>query len=120
MKIEVSIGEIIDKYTILCIKLEKVKDKNKIKFVKKEHEYLNNIIKNFNISEKFISDLLKINKTLWNIEDEIRKKEKKEEFNKEFIELARSVYKTNDIRAEIKLKINKLTGSEFCEIKELP
>lgn len=120
MEIEVSIGEIVDKATILEIKLEEIKDENKLEFIKKEYQYLKDIIENkigflFN-SQRFI-DLKKINKHLWVIEDKIREKEKNSEFDSEFIELARSVYKTNDLRASLKLSINLIYKSEFIEVK---
>jgi hypothetical protein len=120
MEIEVSVGEIVDKATILEIKLEEIKDENKLFFIKKEYLYLKDIIENkiglsFN-SEEF-KDLKEINKRLWVIEDDIRDKERNSLFDSEFIELARSVYKTNDLRASLKLSINLKYKSNFVEVK---
>ena len=120
MKIEVSNGEIIDKYTILCIKLEKIKNLAKLEYIKKEHDYLKNKISEIGIENKYIIPLLNINEKIWEIEDNIRLKEQKKEFDDEFINYARDVYINNDKRAELKYKINRLTKSNFCEIKELP
>ena len=120
MLVNVSNGELMDKYSILLIKKEFIKDSTKIKYINTEIEYLldnvNMIKKNFNIDLLF-TDLIMINKKLWVIEDEIRLKEKEKQFDKEFIELARSVYHTNDIRAKIKNKINEETDSKIYEVK---
>ena len=124
MKIEVSNGEIIDKYTILEIKLNEIKDPEKLANVQKEYDSLKPIV-NFIYNEthaqdvlaELHNDLLNINKTLWNIEDQIRDCEREESFGSDFIELARSVYFTNDDRAEVKKQINMLTGSELVEEK---
>jgi len=110
----------MDKYSILLIKKEFINDSTKIKYINTEIEYLldnvNLIKKNFNIDALF-SELIKINKKLWVIEDEIRLKEKEKQFDKEFIELARSVYHTNDLRAKIKNEINEETNSKIYEVK---
>lgn len=124
MRIEVSNGEIIDKYTILEIKLQEIKDEAKLVNVKKEHDTLKTVV-NYIYNEthaqdvlaELHTDLLNINKTLWNIEDQIRDCERDESFGSDFIELARSVYYTNDERAEVKKQINQLTGSELVEEK---
>ena len=120
MLVNVSNGELMDKYSILLIKKEFINDSTKIKYINTEIEYLldnvNLIKKNFNIDALF-SELIKINKKLWVIEDEIRLKEKEKQFDKEFIELARSVYHTNDLRAKIKNKINEETNSKIYEVK---
>lgn len=128
MKIEVSNGEIIDKLTILKIKLDQIKDADKLVNIQKEYDYLQGIVKSIYAEFKdnhaavkelqFLhNDLLNVNKTLWNIEDFIREHERNENFSQDFIELARSVYYTNDDRSEVKKKINILTGSLFVEEK---
>jgi hypothetical protein len=124
MRIEVSNGEIIDKYTILEIKLQEIKDEAKLANVQKEHDTLKTVV-NYIYNEthaqdvlaELHTDLLNINKTLWNIEDQIRDCERDESFGSDFIELARSVYYTNDERAEVKKQINQLTGSNLVEEK---
>jgi len=128
MKIEVSNGEIIDKLTILKIKLDQITDTEKLVNIQKEHDYLLNIVESIYaefkddhavVKElKFLhEDLLNVNKTLWNIEDLIRECERQESFGTDFVELARSVYYTNDDRSDVKKKINVLTGSLFVEEK---
>jgi len=120
MKIEVSIGEIVDKLTILDIKLEKMSDEHKLKNIHKEYELLKNELGKMNItpgSEEFIK-LREVNFRLWEIEDKIRIKEAGQQFDDEFIQLARSVYFENDNRAEIKKQINVKFGSELFEEKE--
>ena len=98
MKIEVSDGEIVDKLTILEIKKEKCLDLNKLQNIEKELTYLKMIVDDLDIPEYYINDLRKINQKLWDIEDQIRVFEAQEKFDNEFIELARSVYFTNDER----------------------
>ena len=120
MKIEVSNGEIVDKFTILQIKLEKITDNEKLKFDQKEHTYLEKQVKQIGVREEYIQKLYAINRILWNIEDSIRLKEQKSEFDEDFIQLARKVYITNDKRATIKKEINIVTKSEFHEVKQLP
>ena len=119
--IPISWGELFDKITILQIKLENLKDKNAIKNVKIEYEKLNSIFNEVffenTIANQLIIDLKLINEKLWNIEDLIRDKERNKVFNKEFIELARKVYITNDKRSRIKRKINETFGSELVEEK---
>jgi len=118
MKIEVSIGEIVDKLSILQIKKEEVKDESKLLNISKEYEYLYDIVfKDMNIQLSDFLELLSVNKKLWIIEDDIRNKERNNEFDDVFIELARAVYVTNDERAEVKKKINLKYGSEFVEEK---
>lgn len=117
--IPVSNGEIIDKYTILEIKLRNVKDEIKLRNIKKEYLLLKEYVfklKNFNIT-KLIESLGKINSELWEIEDQIREKEKIKDFGIDFIELARSVYKKNDERFKIKYQINIQTNSDLKEEK---
>lgn len=120
MIIEVSNGEIIDKISILEIKCLYISDEDKLKHVKKEYEYLvKEVTQNldFNFDSELYISLYNTNKELWDIEDEIRIKEKNKEYDDEFIRLARSVYITNDKRAKIKNDINKLTKSNFIEQK---
>ena len=117
MKIEVSNGEFLDKLSILEIKLEKIKDETKLKNVQKEYNYLKDISKELSYDKKMYEKLLNINHKLWNIEDDIREKERKKELDNYFIELARSVYFTNDERANIKREINISSNSKFIEVK---
>ena len=120
MKIKVSIGEIVDKLTILEIKKENIKDENKLVDIVKEYNYLKDIVVNeigFSIESDEYIDLLNTNKKLWDIEDRIRYKEKRKSFDNEFIDLARSVYFTNDVRASQKKQINLKLNSEFIEHK---
>ena len=120
MKIEVSIGELIDKLTILSIKLEKFKDSEKRKNVQKEYSALCKELQELGISEETeeFKSLKSINLKLWDIEDEIRTKESKQEFDENFIQLSRSVYYTNDERAAIKRQINLKYNSDLVEEKE--
>ena len=119
--IPISWGELFDKITILQIKLENLKDKNALKNVKIEYDELFKIYENnFRVdanAKRLLAELKKINKTLWNIEDDIRDKERHKTFDEEFIELARSVYITNDERARIKRNINNSFGSQLIEEK---
>lgn len=118
MKIEVSIGEIVDKLSILSIKKENIIDESKLINVVKEYDYLKNIVfEELKIEKEDFQEMVKINKSLWDIEDFLREKEKLKLFDDKFIELARSVYYTNDERASIKKRINNKYGSEFSEEK---
>jgi hypothetical protein len=118
MKIEISIGEIVDKLSILQIKKNNIQDVIKLENINKEYEYLNDVVFNeLKISKEDFFNLVLINETLWDIEDKIRFKERDKEFDNDFIELARSVYFTNDKRAEIKKEINLKYGSLFVEEK---
>ena len=121
IKIQISPGELIDKFTILDIKLNRIKEKGKNKNIRKEHKILKRQIeKNLPKSKRLsalISKLKTINKTLWDIEDQIRVCERKQDFEKKFIKLARSVYQKNDLRSSYKREINKLLGSEIIEEK---
>ena len=117
ISINVSLGELYDKYTILEIKKQQIVDNNKIEMIDTELKYLKPYIENLNLDVVLFNKLRFINKTLWDIEDSIREKEKKKEFDKEFIKIARSVYINNDIRSQIKNEINVLLKSDFVEIK---
>ena len=119
MEIEVSVGEIVDKLSILQIKTKNITDNDKLKNITKEYLYLHEIVfSKLNIShdDQYVR-LLEVNRELWDIEDKIRDKERDKEFDSEFIELARSVYFTNDKRAEIKKEINLKYNSTFVEEK---
>ncbi len=117
---EISVGELLDKISILEIKKKKINDKKKLIFINNEHKVLNSIKKNIKLKNEvnhFYKQLKKINENLWNIENKIRKHEKLGKFDKNFISLARKVYFTNDKRSKIKLKINTFTGSNIVEMK---
>ena len=117
---EISVGELLDKISIIEIKLKNIKDKDKLIHIKKEYKILSKIKKKFKIKKKisiYYNQLKKINTNLWNIENKIRKHEKLKKFNKNFIYLARKVYFTNDKRSQIKLKINEVTNSNIIEMK---
>jgi hypothetical protein len=120
MKIEVSIGEVVDKYTILIIKFSKIKEVAKLDNIQKELNYLIQVLReeySLITDDNLTMGLLEINKELWKIEDDIRDCERSKEFDSKFIQLARSVYKLNDKRAYIKKEINIKYGSEFVEEK---
>lgn len=115
--IPISIGELWDKYTILLIKKNMIKDDKKQQIVINEINKLQEYIKKFPLKEEFVLELKNCNKKLWDIEDNIREKERKKEFDDEFIELARSVYITNDERAKLKNNISLLFNSDILEVK---
>ena len=119
---EISVGELLDKISILEIKLEKVKDKNSLEEINKEYKILKNA-QNSNIEitdkiKKLFNEIKEVNTNLWDIEDKLRICEKNKEFGKNFTELARGVYLNNDKRSKIKLEINKILGSNIREIKQ--
>lgn len=120
MKVEISDGELLDKISILQIKLERILDESKLRNIRTEYEALTETGVNL-LEDEQVSVLYKkvkaINETLWDLEDDIRMKEKARAFDEEFIRLAREIYKTNDRRAEAKKEINLLTGSLFVEEK---
>ena len=118
MEIEVSIGEIVDKLSILRIKKLNITDKDKLNNIIKEYDYLFEIVFNkLKIDSEDFNELQIINKSLWDIEDKIRDKERQKSFDEEFIELSRSVYIKNDLRSNIKKQINIKYGSSFVEEK---
>ena len=116
----VSLGELIDKISILHIKNINIKDEEKLRLIREELELLNQTlnkhIKNNDI-QNYLDSLIEINSKLWVIEDDIRDCERKKKFDQTFIDLARSVYFTNDKRSEVKLEINKKFGSKIIEVK---
>ena len=116
----ISLGELIDKISILVIKERKIKDEKKNNLIREELTLLRktlNEVTNNNSINNYLNQLIDVNSTLWKIEDEIRDCEKNKKFDQKFIELARSVYITNDKRAEIKLEINNKFGSKIVEVK---
>tara|TARA_B100001059_G_C17730975_1_gene526179 strand:+ start:652 stop:1050 length:399 start_codon:yes stop_codon:yes gene_type:complete len=124
MKIEVSNGEIIDKYTILEIKLSQIKDTIKLKNIQYEYDVLKPEVQSIYTSckdetelKKLHDDLLTINQKLWDIENDIRECERVKDFDQLFIDLARAVYHINDDRSEVKKEINLFTGSDLVEEK---
>ena len=121
IKIELSVGELLDKISILQIKAERIVDPSKLENINKELDVLMSLWKDSAYSnnnlESETNDLKAINEELWAIEDKIRDKERNRTFDKGFIELARAVYITNDKRADIKRIINSKTGSELIEEK---
>ena len=120
--VEVSVGELLDKISVLEIKKEKIKDSEKLKFINDEYNILNEQLKNNVKSDEKLDNLFKslkeINSKLWVIEDEKRLCEKNSDFGEKFIKLSRNVHFLNDNRAKIKLKINMHTRSKIKEIKE--
>ena len=120
--VEVSVGELLDKISILEIKKEKISDPESIKFIEKEYlilkEQLNKNIKSDKKVEEFFNNLKKINLKLWSIEDYKRMCEKNSDFGEKFIKLSREIHFLNDDRSKVKLEINKYTGSQIREIKQ--
>ena len=120
--VEVSIGELLDKISILEIKQEKIKDPEKLRFISNEHsilkKQLDDNIKSDDKMKDLFQSLKKINAKLWVIEDDKRQCEKVKNFGEKFIKLSRDVHFLNDDRAKIKLEINNYTGSAIKEIKE--
>ena len=120
--VEVSVGELLDKISILEIKKEKISDPESIKFIEKEYlilkEQLNKNIKSDKKLEEFFNNLKKINLKLWSIEDYKRMCEKNSDFGEKFIKLSREIHFLNDDRSKVKLEINKYTGSQIREIKQ--
>ena len=121
IKVVLSVGELIDKITILQIKMKFIKNKEQLNNICNELDTLKPLLKENNLEtpkiNELFAELYKINLKLWKIEDNIREKERQLDFSDEFISLARSVYFTNDKRADIKKKINLISGSELIEEK---
>jgi len=120
--VEISVGELLDKISILEIKKEKIKDSEKLKFINDEYnvlkEQLNNNVKSDKKLDDFFKSLKEINSKLWIIEDDKRMCEKNSDFGEKFIKLSRDVHFLNDDRAKIKLEMNNHSGSKIKEIKE--
>ena len=120
--VEVSVGELLDKISILEIKSEKITDPEKLKYIKDEYkilkDQLNTNIKDYSEIESLYNSLKEINSKLWVIEDDKRLCEKNSDFGEKFIKLSRDVHFLNDERAKLKLEINNKTGSKIKEIKE--
>jgi hypothetical protein len=121
LKVDVSVGEFLDKITILEIKSERIKDEEKLRNVHKELDLLRKIWAESPLSQSDVStqmeDLKRVNESLWDIEDRVRLKEAAHTFDDEFVQLARSVYQINDKRSVIKRELNRLLGSELIEEK---
>ena len=118
MKIEISVGEIVDKLSILELKKINIQDNKKLINVKKEYEYLFTIVfKNLKIEKKHYDELFLVNKKLWDLEEKIREKDYLKEFDDQFIEYSKSIYQTNDDRFNIKKKINIKYNSKLVEEK---
>lgn len=115
--VPISVGELYDKYSILEIKLSKITDNKKLSYIQKEYNMLEKIVKKYKLRPKMYEMLKEANLILWRTEDKLREKEKYNTFDREFIELARSVYKNNDLRHKIKQTINMIFDSEITEIK---
>ena len=116
----ISLGELVDKISILIIKQKNITDETKLDHVKKELDFLQKTLMTYVKQEEinnYLENLININSKLWNIEDDIRECERKKLFDQSFIDLARSVYFTNDERAKVKNDINKNFGSELVEVK---
>ena len=120
--VEISVGDLLDKISILEIKKEKIKDSEKLKFINDEYNVLKEqLYKNVESDkklEKLLQDLKKINTKLWVNEDDKRMCEKNSDFGEKFIKLSREIHFLNDNRSKVKLEINKYTGSQIREIKQ--
>ena len=121
ISVPVSVGEIIDKLSILQVKKTKISNETKLEFINKEFELLYNLsstyLNNFEI-ETIYHDLVKVNSSLWDVEDKLRVLESEQKFDSEFVELSRKVYFTNDERFRLKNEINLITNSEIREVKD--
>jgi hypothetical protein len=119
---EISVGELLDKMSILEIKLEKIKNEESRKEIDREYQMLKELQKSkiemTDEIETLFKDIKKVNSNLWSIEDKLRICEKNKDFSQDFIELARSVYFNNDKRSKIKSEMNKISGSNIKEIKQ--
>jgi hypothetical protein len=120
IKTPVSLGELVDKISILYIKNSNIKDEAKLKLIRDEMDMLIKTLDEHILKDKiqiYLDSLIELNSKLWVIEDDIRDCERKKKFDQKFIELARSVYFTNDKRSEVKLNINNKFGSKIVEVK---
>ena len=116
----ISLGELIDKISILLIKQENIKDEEKLILVEEELGHLRKILNESieeNVINEYLNQLIEINTKLWKIEDDIRECERNKKFDEDFIELARSVYFSNDKRSKIKFEVNNKFGSKIIEVK---
>lgn len=124
LKVDISVGEFLDKMTILEIKSERIQDSTKLQNVERELDLLRKTWTDSAFGETDIganlSELKSVNEMLWDIEDQIRRKESAQSFDDEFVRLARSVYQTNDRRAAIKRELNRILGSDLVEEKSYP
>lgn len=121
IQVPVSIGELIDKLSILQVKKNKISDETKLLLVDKEFKYLNELSSEFLKNDEILNlynSLINTNSKLWDVEDELRVIEVTKNFNEEFVDLARKVYFTNDERFSLKNKINEITKSEIKEVKD--
>ena len=121
ISVPVSVGEMIDKLSILQVKKTKVKDETKLEFINKEFELLYNLSSSYldNVEiESIYHELVKVNSKLWDVEDELRIFERDHKFDNEFVTLARKVYFTNDERFRLKNEINLISNSEIREVKD--
>lgn len=119
IRVKISIGELVDKITILEIKLKKIGNPDSLKYIETELYELNSEFNKYSdLPIEMYLDLKKVNMKLWSIEDKIRIKESKQEFDDEFIQLARDVYFNNDLRSKIKKEINNFFNSDFQEVKQ--
>ena len=120
INVSISLGELVDKVSILLIKEKKINDKHKLFLIRNELSLLKKTLEKFinnNEIDTYLTSLIEINTKLWNIENSIRECERKKIFDQDFIDLARSVYINNDQRSEIKNKINKEFDSNIVEVK---
>lgn len=117
VNIPVSIGELYDKLTILDIKLDKITDKKKKKIISKEYALLNAVFEKIDWHSSFFNSLKDINETLWQLEEDIRECDKKNDYSQKFIHIALDIYKRNDTRSKLKNAINKFYSSDIQEIK---
>jgi len=117
MKVEISNGDLVDKFVILDIKLHKMSHGSSLEKVSEEYRMVKPLVESLNVREPLLVDLKFINLQMWNVEDRIREKERTKEFDEEFVSLARSVYRNNDKRFKIKRQINQETSSEIEEQK---
>jgi hypothetical protein len=115
--VPISLGELYDKQSILWVKLTNIKDPEKLKNIQKEYDLLSELCKQYPIEHHYWYDLIHVNNHLWAVEDNIRNKESKKEYDDQFISFAREVYYTNDKRSEIKKEINIKYNSEIIEEK---
>jgi len=115
--VPISIGELYDKISILYLKITKIKDRDKLLNINAEFNQLSKIAKDYPIDDMIFGKLVTTNSILWNLEDEIRKKDSAKEFDNIFIELAQNIYHTNDIRSDLKREINTLYNSSIIEEK---